>query len=139
MGTDERDMAFKISGMDCAEVAVLKREVGPIVGGDDRLAFDILNRRMLVMPDSSAVGPEAVIKAVARTGMRAEILRDGKPVAEQPRLWQRHGRIILTVASGLFGLLGFAVHAWLAGGIAGAPLFFQQSWEAWFYNALVPR
>jgi len=121
MGTKQRDMTFKINGMDCAEeVAVLKREVGPIVGGDDHLSFDILNGRMLVMSDASAVGPEVVIKTVARTGMRAEILRDGKPVAERPSRWQRHGRIVLTVASGLLGLLGFAVHAWLAGGIAAA-------------------
>ena len=33
---------FKISGLDCAEeVAVLKREIGPLVGGEDRLAFDV--------------------------------------------------------------------------------------------------
>lgn len=32
--------AFRIRGMDCAdEVAVLKRAVGPIVGGEDRLSF----------------------------------------------------------------------------------------------------
>ena len=40
---------FKVSGLDCAEeVAVLKREIGPLVGGEDRLAFDVLNGRMTV-------------------------------------------------------------------------------------------
>jgi hypothetical protein len=36
-------MQFRIQGMDCAEeVAVLKRELGPLVGGEERLGFDIL-------------------------------------------------------------------------------------------------
>ena len=40
---------FRITGLDCAEeVAVLKREVGPVVGGEERLAFDVLNGRMIV-------------------------------------------------------------------------------------------
>ena len=35
--------AFKIHGMDCAEeVATLKCEVGPVVGGENHLAFDLL-------------------------------------------------------------------------------------------------
>lgn len=42
-------LQFKIHGMDCAEeVAVLKQAVGPLVGGEERLAFDILNGRMTV-------------------------------------------------------------------------------------------
>ena len=44
-----RGRTFKISGMDCAEeVAVLKREIGPLVGGEERVAFDILKARMTV-------------------------------------------------------------------------------------------
>jgi hypothetical protein len=32
--------AFRIRGMDCAEeVAILKREVGPLVGGEERLSL----------------------------------------------------------------------------------------------------
>lgn len=46
-------LRFKIHGMDCAEeVAVLKREVGPVVGGEDRLSFDILSGKLTV-----AAGP----------------------------------------------------------------------------------
>ena len=31
-------MQFKVRGMDCAEeIAILKREVGPLIGGEDRL------------------------------------------------------------------------------------------------------
>lgn len=48
MSTPKR--AFKIHGMDCAEeTAVLKREVGPLVGGEANLAFDLLNGKMVLL------------------------------------------------------------------------------------------
>jgi Cd2+/Zn2+-exporting ATPase len=41
--------AYKVRGLDCAEeVAALKQAVGPLVGGADRLAFDVLNGRMMI-------------------------------------------------------------------------------------------
>lgn len=44
-------LRFKVHGLDCAEeVAVLKRELGSLVGGEDRLTFDILNAAMAVAP-----------------------------------------------------------------------------------------
>jgi len=47
---------FKIAGMECAEeVTLLKREIGPVVGGEDRLAFDILRRKMIVRPGAPPV------------------------------------------------------------------------------------
>lgn len=37
---------LRIQGMDCAdEAAVLRREIGPLVGGGDNLAFDLPNGR----------------------------------------------------------------------------------------------
>ena len=40
---------FKITGMDCAEeVPILKSEVGPGVGGEQHLSFEVLNGRMTV-------------------------------------------------------------------------------------------
>src|SRR5579885_119993 len=119
MNASQQNLVFKIHGMDCAEeVTVLKREVGPLVG-EDRLSFDILNGRMAVTGPAH-VSPEAVLKAVARTGMRAEVWRQGEQVADQDRFWQRRGRTILTAASGLFGLLGFLTHAWTEGGFLAA-------------------
>ena len=41
--------SFRIQGMDCAEeVTVLKREVGPVAGGEENLSFDVLNAKMTV-------------------------------------------------------------------------------------------
>ncbi len=114
-------MDFKIQGMDCAEeVAVLKRELGPLVGGEEKLAFDILNRKMTVAPGATSISREVVVEAVGRTGMRAEEWRDETAAAEPDEFWQRRGRTVLTAVSGLFTAAGFGLHAWLADGIAAA-------------------
>lgn len=104
--------------MDCAEeAAILRREVGPVAGGSDKLAFDILRGKMTVLAD---VRPEDVVSAVARTGMRAEAWRGPVPGVRSQSFWQLRGRTVLTAASGLFLLAGFLIHAFLAGGFAGA-------------------
>jgi Cd2+/Zn2+-exporting ATPase len=39
---EPKRMQFRIRGMDCAEeIAILKRAVGPLVGGEEHLAFDL--------------------------------------------------------------------------------------------------
>ncbi|MEX2576463.1 MAG: hypothetical protein WD382_07440 [Halofilum sp. (in: g-proteobacteria)] len=49
---------FQVQGLDCAEeLAILKREVGPVVGGEDRLSFDPMNGRMMVLPEAADVSP----------------------------------------------------------------------------------
>lgn len=107
--------------MDCAEeVAVLKREVGPVVGGEERLGFDILNGKMTVQPPASDVASEVILRAVRRTGMRAEVWRDAAQETATEGTWQRHGRMIATIASGTLALLGFVVHVILAGGVSAA-------------------
>jgi|GEM_PF-3162664 len=40
---------LRIQGMDCAEeVAILKRELVPLLGNDERLGFDLLNGKLTV-------------------------------------------------------------------------------------------
>jgi Zn2+/Cd2+-exporting ATPase len=102
---------FKIQGLDCAEeVTVLKREVGPVVGGEDRLAFDILNARMIVNAGSEEVASEKIIEAVARTGMRAEPWRDEEVGEKGLDFWARWGRTTLTLASGSAAVVGAVFH-----------------------------
>lgn len=114
-------LGFKIHGMDCAEeVAILKREVGPVVGGEDRLGFDILNGKMTVLAPPNEVTPEAIIGAVTRTGLRAEVWGDAARGALNEGAWQRHGRTMTTIASGTLASIGFAVHAVFAGGVSAA-------------------
>ena len=112
-----RRFEFKIHGMDCAEeVAILKRELGPLVGGEAKLGFDVLNGKMTVEADS----PEAILDAVARTGMRAEPWTDDKSALGGGGFWERHHRTVLTAASGLLLVLAVFAHAIAVGNLAAA-------------------
>ena len=107
---------FTIRGLDCAEeVAVLKRELGPLVGGENRLAFDILNARMIVNAGSDEIPAEKIIEAVARTGMTAKPWRDEKSALADESFWERNRRTALTAASGGLLLAGVVTHAGLSG------------------------
>ena len=69
--------AFKIQGLDCAEeVAILKREIGPIVGGEEHLVFDILNAKMLLTPTADSVDTDTIIRTGGQTGMQAVVWQD---------------------------------------------------------------
>jgi Zn2+/Cd2+-exporting ATPase len=119
--SSSRPLQFKIYGMDCAEeVAVLKQVVGPLAGGEAQLAFDILHAKMIVTPAASALSEADIVRAVHRTGMRAERWQEGQPTSEGSTPWERHGRTILSAISGLALVAGFVTHAILAGGIAAA-------------------
>lgn len=112
---------FRIHGMDCAEeVAILKRELGPIVGGEENLSFDILQGQLSLSPTATDVDSREIITAVQATGMRAEPWQESSGREEPKSFWRRWGRSILTVASGLFILGAVVLHAWLAGSIRAA-------------------
>ena len=65
-------LSFKVDGLCCAEeCALLKRELGPLVGGDQNLAFDVLERKLTVIAPPPGLTAQAVQQSVARTGMRA--------------------------------------------------------------------
>ena len=111
--------AFKISAMDCAEeVATLRRAVGPIVGGPERLAFDVLNGRMTVLSAAASVPTEAILDAVAATGMAA-VPWDARAVEDDGNS-QRRQQVTFVVASGFFLLLGMAWHFLTSASVADA-------------------
>jgi Cd2+/Zn2+-exporting ATPase len=114
-------LQFKIRGMDCAEeIAILKREVGPLVGGGERLNFDLLKAKMTVVSPPAEVGEREIVRAVERTGMGAQVWEDDPERLAPEGFWQRRGRTVLTAVSGASVLTGFTVHAALAGGISPA-------------------
>ena len=108
--------AFKIHGMDCAEeVAVLKREVGPVVGGEGHLAFDLQTAKMIVsegVPASS----EAILQAIVKTGMSAEPWQEGAGSGEKKSGRQKL-QLGLTILSGALTALAFGLHAGSSGGL----------------------
>ena len=112
---------FRIRGMDCAEeVDVLKREIGPLVGGESHLTFDLLRGKMRVSTSSATA--DEIIQAVGKTGMRADLWVE-EPEAASKRavgFWARHGRTIVTVISGGMTFAGFLTHTILSGGLGQA-------------------
>jgi Cd2+/Zn2+-exporting ATPase len=112
---------FKIHGMDCAEeVAVLKAELGPLVGGEQFLTFDVLNGRMGVSASEASVTTADILQAVSQTGMTAEPWQENKADEAPASWWDRYGRTTLTIASGVLAAAGLAVHAIAAGSLASA-------------------
>lgn len=108
----DAQLRFKISGMDCAEeVAILKREVGPSVGGEENLAFDVLNGKMSV---TGQTDPKIIIDSVARTGMHASLWQEASDSREEGSFQKQNGRMLFTVASGLLAVLAILVHTFQA-------------------------
>ena len=106
-------VTFTIRGMDCAEeVAVLQRELGPLVGGEAHLAFDLLNSKMTVLLPEGTSSAEAIRHAVARTGMEAISWQESRATYRgEDTFWQRHGRALLCLVSALYLTGGFLWHA----------------------------
>jgi Cd2+/Zn2+-exporting ATPase len=114
---DLDQVVFRIRGMDCAEeVSTLRRALEPLAGVDD-LGFDILNQRLTVQFDASAVDSPALIGAVAKTGLRAEPWSPEQPVEIGARL---DSRSMLTLASGGALLAGWSVHLVRGGDLLAA-------------------
>jgi Cd2+/Zn2+-exporting ATPase len=114
---------FRIAGMDCMdEVAVLRRAVGPVVGSDSRLSFDVLAGRMTVDMGDAPVEPDTIISAVAKTGMEAIPWSDTTPTAEQMPSTAWHQEVFWTSLSGGFLLIGLLLRVatiWqVTGGLA---------------------
>ena len=104
---------FRIQGMDCAEeIAVLKREVGPLVGGEEHLGFDVLSGKMIVRASARPVPVAELVRVVGATGMKAVPWIDATGKRATPA---RDARSIAVVTSGLGVVLGFVLHAWSAG------------------------
>lgn len=80
-------LAHRIHRMDCTEeVAVLKRELGPFVDGEEKLAFDILHGKMIV-PANTLTACQ-IQDAVAQIGMRAEPWRNEKTSISDDSFWE---------------------------------------------------
>ena len=122
-GTDRGDTGtarpvFRVYGLDCAEeVAILEREVGPLVGGKDYLAFDVLNGRMTLLDGAAPVPAERIRAAVARTGMTAESRQAGRAESGGDER-RRRVQALFTIVSGIALFAGVALHAGLGGGPA---------------------
>jgi Zn2+/Cd2+-exporting ATPase len=98
-------LVFKIQGMDCPEeVAVLRRAVGPVVGGADRMSCDLLNGTMTVSLPEGVAHPGPIVQAVRKTGMHASLWQEEEPLGanhDTGKPWQRWWRPLLCLLSAL--------------------------------------
>ena len=117
-GRERVRMAFSVRGLDCAEeVAALRKAVGPLVGGPEYLAFDVLEGRMLILKGAAEVPAEEIRRAVARTGMTAELHEEGGDGRAERA---RRSQLLFTVLSGAAWLAGILYHVFEAGGFGAA-------------------
>lgn len=115
------DLRFRVAGMDCAEeVTILKRVLLPLVRDENRLKFDVLNRKLTVEPGEPSVSQQQVASAVGSTGMTAEDWNENRSESTDSHARAGRTRKNLTVLAGILGLAGFTVHAWSAGSLLAA-------------------
>jgi len=92
---------YYIDGMDCAEeVGALEKELAKLKGIDST-AFDVLRSRMSVTYDETQTSDQAIRKAVAQAGLRADKWSSGHEEKQTDK-----GRVIAMAISG--GLLFIA-------------------------------
>ncbi len=114
---------LRIHGMDCAEeISLLKRELIPLVGDEDRLGFDLLNGKLTVDTLSLDISRGDVLAAIERTGLKSELWQDDGAASVDQAFWQRYQRSILTALSGLFGSAGLICQLTGAGQPEDVPL-----------------
>jgi Cd2+/Zn2+-exporting ATPase len=109
-----RRIDYRVRGLDCSEeVTILRREVGGKPGVID-LEFDVLNARMSVEFDPDVLSTGEIVAAVDATGMKATPWERRIEKEEEP-FWLRHGRLFMTVVSGVLLLSAFLTH-WVVHG-----------------------
>ncbi len=119
---------FRVNGLDCAEeIAILSRALGPAVGGDANLAFDVINGKMVVLNSAEAISVAQIEKIVASTGMTAKPWSDD--TAEQDQVAHHRRLKQFTGISGGFWFAGFLYH-FIETGVTGAVDLFSGHGEA---------
>lgn len=115
----QQKLEFKVQGLDCIEeVTILKKDLGPLVGGEDHLGFDVLKGKMTVFLDQE-MPPEDLIKAISRAGFQA-MPWEAMATKAPDSFFGKHGRSLFTAASGMALFIGFIVHSVTLGGILQA-------------------
>ncbi len=114
-------LEFQVKGMDCGEeIAVLKRELGPLVGGEEHLSFDLLQSKLTVQTADGEPSAERIRRTVANTGMQAvpwsQTCAAGVCSAEAG-MWREHSRLVLCLVSGFLTLAALLLEIFYHGGL----------------------
>ena len=125
---DAKGRSFRVNGLDCAEeVAILNKVLGPALGGEEHLAFDVINGRMTVLDTARTLSEDKIIKLIGATGMSAS-LWDAEGAAQAQAAHLKRQRLF-TGLSGGFWAAGFGYHI-IENGFQGAIGIFAGHGEA---------
>ena len=103
--------------MDCAEeIAVLKLALKREVSNTELLQFDLLNGKLIIPINVVESNKPALIKVIARTGMKAIDWNEYiKKNFEKSSWWQRYYRLVSTLSSALFIVIAYFINGWQYG------------------------
>ena len=115
---DADGRSFRVNGLDCAEeVAILNKVLGPEIGGEEHLAFDVINGRMTILDSADDISDDNILKLITSTGMSAKRWDAQSAAEDQAAHLRRQGRF--TALSGSFWGAGFLYHIFDSG-LSGA-------------------
>lgn len=130
--TNERRQWLTVQGLDCPdEAAVVRDAVLPLPGVRD-VIFDYTRSAACVICAPDAPTAEGLAKAVSAAGLPTVPLGATPPAAEQD---QRSTTGWYALAGALLLLVGFAIDAWLSGGIM--PALREHAVSVWAIVAFV--
>jgi Cd2+/Zn2+-exporting ATPase len=120
-----KNLVLRIQDMDCAEeVAILKKVLVPLIGDEEALGFDLLNRKLTLKVGDDGPDEDSILDAVTQTGMQAVPWSEEMPADQS--FWQSRGRAFMCACSGACLFLGFishASHSGLAAALGDGQLF----------------
>ena len=98
---------FKVEDMDCADEAFLIERKLKSLEGVEESSFNFVARTMTV---KHKIEDEDIERALAEIGFQATVQSDKE---DEGAFWEKHKKTVLTIGSGIFTLLGFAL--WYSG------------------------
>ena len=96
-----------IKGMDCEDEARLIRAEMEWLKGVERYEINLISRSIKVAYDPSLISVQDILKAIARTGMEADLKKEEK--VKRVGVWWREPRILTLSASGFIILTAFVL------------------------------
>jgi Zn2+/Cd2+-exporting ATPase len=106
---------FHVTGLDCVEeVVILRRALSGLVGGEDKLQFNVVHGEMIVLAPLELIPDQAIVRRVADTGMQAKAIDAPHALSANsgPTL---NWKTWVTAASGLTLLMALAVEIGISG------------------------
>lgn len=96
-------LSFRIDGLDCAEeITTLLSEIGPLVGDEDKIDFNVFSQTMTVFDPPPALSVDAILQAIERTGLKGRVIEEeALGTRSDQSLSLQRSRLVLTIVSGL--------------------------------------